>query len=159
VSDELPIRKYASAGGIVIDTSGQRVLTLVRPKRLGPDGLPEVRLPKGHIEPSESRQQAALREVEEEAGLSDLDIVADLGHQVVEFEYQGHHYVRDESYFLMTLGPYAAPGCPEKQFATMWVTWEEAQARMTFEAEREWLRRGQSAAEALPALEDPRYPT
>jgi 8-oxo-dGTP pyrophosphatase MutT (NUDIX family) len=144
LSDKIPVREYASAGGVVVDASGERVLVLRRSKRLGPDGLPEVRLPKGHIELGESRMQAAIREVEEEAGLSDLDIVADLGHQIVEFDYKGYHYVRDESYFLMTQMPEAAPGLPEKQFEILWLAWEEAQARITFEAEREWLRRAQN---------------
>src|SRR5262249_18549255 len=49
---------YCSAGGVVID--GDQVL-LVRKRR-----LPEVRLPKGHVEPGEGRKQAALRETAEE---------------------------------------------------------------------------------------------
>jgi 8-oxo-dGTP pyrophosphatase MutT (NUDIX family) len=141
----VPARTYTSAGGVVIDATGDRVLTLLRPKRLGPDGRPEVRLPKGHIEPGESRQQAALREVREEAGLSDLEILADLGHQTVEFNWKGHHYVRDESYYLMMLSPGAPPGQPEKQFEALWLTWEETLARLTFEAEREWVQRAQMA--------------
>jgi 8-oxo-dGTP pyrophosphatase MutT (NUDIX family) len=153
VSHKLPIREYASAGGVVVDPSGQQVLTLLRPKRLGPDGRPEVRLPKGHIELGESRRQAALREVEEEAGLLRLEILADLGHQTVEFDYKGYHYVRDESYFLMTQTPDAAPGLPEKQFENLWLSWEEALTRMTFEAEREWLRR--AMRETLRVSENP----
>jgi 8-oxo-dGTP pyrophosphatase MutT (NUDIX family) len=104
-----------------------------------------VRLPKGHIEPGESRRQAALREVREEAGLTDLEILADLGHQTVEFDWRGHRYIRDESYFLMALPAGTSPGRPEKQFRALWLSWEEALARMTFEAEREWVRRAQAA--------------
>jgi 8-oxo-dGTP pyrophosphatase MutT (NUDIX family) len=141
--DKWPIKEYASAGGVVADGSGKNVLVLLRPNRLRPDGRPEVRLPKGHIEPGESRLQAALREVREEAGLSDLETVADLGHQIVEFDSQGRHYVRDESYFLLTLGnslPTQA-GQPETQFECLWLAWEEALARLTFAAEREWVQR------------------
>ena len=142
---KLPVRTYASAGGIVIDATGQRVLTLLRPKRLGPDGQPEVRLPKGHIEPGESRQQTALREVGEEAGLSDLRIPADLGHQMVEFDWKGSHYVRDESCFLMIPASNAIPGRPEKQFKALWLTWKEALVRLSYEAEQAWVRRAQLA--------------
>jgi len=50
-------------------TDGDRVLVLVRASRAGPEGRPEVRLPKGHVEPGESREETARREVGEEAGL------------------------------------------------------------------------------------------
>ncbi|MFC2037294.1 NUDIX domain-containing protein [Chloroflexota bacterium] len=145
MTEHLPIRRYTSAGAIVVDDTGEYVLTLLRPKRLGPKGQPEVRLPKGHIEPGESRHQTALREVGEEAGLSNLAILTDLGHQTVEFEWKGHHYIRDESYFLMALPPGEPAGHPEKQFEALWLTWDESMARLTFEAEREWLRRARIA--------------
>jgi 8-oxo-dGTP pyrophosphatase MutT (NUDIX family) len=140
------IRSYASAGGVVLDSTGRRVLVLRRPARSGPDGRPEVRLPKGHIEPGESRRQAALREVCEETGLCGLQIVADLGHLSVEFDYKGAHYVRDESYFLMTTAGAEEQGRSEVQFQPLWLGWDEAQAQLTFEAEREWLRRAREAA-------------
>lgn len=139
------MRAYRSAGGVVIDAAGERVLTLLRPGRLGPDGQPEVRLPKGHIESWETRQEAAIREVGEESGLLDVAILADLGHQTVEFDWQGQHYVRDESYFLMQLLGETAANPPEKQFETLWLSWEEALSRVTFEAEREWLWRARAA--------------
>jgi 8-oxo-dGTP pyrophosphatase MutT (NUDIX family) len=146
LTDRQPIREYASAGGVVVDSAGENVLLLLRPGRLGPDGRPEVRLPKGHIEPGESRSHAALREVHEEAGLSNLEILADLGHQTVEFDWQGRHYVRDESYFLLKASdplPTRA-GHPEKQFERRWLPWKEALARLTFAAEREWVERAQT---------------
>lgn len=137
---------YASAGGVVVDASGEKVLVLIRPGRAGPDGRPEARLPKGHIEPGESREEAALREVQEETGLISLRIVADLGHQTVEFDWQGAHYIRDESYFLMVVDdPSASGSCqPERQFICHWLPWQEALDRLTFPAEREWVRRAQA---------------
>jgi len=137
--NRLPTVTYASAGGVVAD--GERVLVIVRPGRMGPDGRPEVRLPKGHIEPGESREETARREVGEEAGLMQVAIVADLGHQTVEFDWQDKHVVRDESFFLMAPSPSAPLGQAEGQFAPVWLTWEEALARLTFEAEQEWVRR------------------
>jgi len=134
-----PAIRYAAAGGVVTD--GERVLVIVRPGRMGPAGWPEVRLPKGHVEQGESLEEAARREVSEEAGLTEVEIVADLGHQAVEFDHRGRHVVRDESFFLMAPSPGAPPGQAEWQFMPVWLTWEEALAQLTFEAEREWVQR------------------
>jgi 8-oxo-dGTP pyrophosphatase MutT (NUDIX family) len=141
LKDHRPVLKYAAAGGVVIDTSRTRVLVLVRPKRLGPDGTPEIRLPKGHIEPGESRRQAALREVSEEAGLPEPQILADLGQQIIRFEWKARHHIRDEFYYLMIARSEGQPSEPEQQFERLWLTWEEALSMLTFEAEREWVRR------------------
>lgn len=148
MSNTLPIQKYRSAGGVVVAAEGDRVLVLVRGSRPGPNGRPEVRLPKGHIEPGESRLQAALREVTEETGLCDLSIEADLGHQAVEFDWKGHRVVRDESYFLMTYQSGSGAGRPEEQFERLWLTWDQALEQLTFEAERQWLRRALAASAA-----------
>ena len=142
---ELPIRHYDSAGGVVVDCCGEVVLVLLVPAQVGPDGQPEVRLPKGHIEPGESRSRAAIREVSEETGLSDLEIVADLGRQRVGFDFGSHHIVRDESYFLMIV-PDASPAAPtEPQFHPFWLSWDEALAQTSYEPEREWIRRALQA--------------
>ena len=141
-----PLYTYASAGGVVMDASGEKVLVLIRPGRAGPDGRPEVRLPKGHVEAGESREEAALREVQEETGLTSLRIIADLGRQTVEFDWQGAHYIRDESCFLMIVDdPSASGSCrPEKQFIGHWLPWQEALERLTFPAEQEWVRRARA---------------
>ena len=54
-----------AAGGVVVEDG--KFVSIVR------HGLPD--LPKGHIEKGESPEQAALREVEEETGISKLQIV------------------------------------------------------------------------------------
>ena len=127
---------YQAAGGVVMD--GDRVLVLYRPNR------GEVRLPKGHVELGEAAHAAALREVSEESGYADLEIVADLGTQTVEFDWDGRHYIRDEHYFLMRLGSeqrLERDHYDERQFIPDWVVWAEAVALLTFEAERGWVRR------------------
>jgi len=136
--------RYSAAGGVVVD--GGRVLVLHRPSR------GEVRLPKGHIELGESPQSAALREVSEESGYADLEIVADLGTQRVEFDYRDAHVVRDEHYFLMRTtqgrphGPQAVQQSGERQFIPNWMSWDQALAQLTFAAEREWVRRAREAS-------------
>jgi 8-oxo-dGTP pyrophosphatase MutT (NUDIX family) len=135
--------RYTAAGGVVVHDG--RVLVLCRP------GRGEVRLPKGHVEPGEAVQAAALRETREESGYADLVVRADLGTQVVEFERGGRHVVRDERYFLMALA-----GDPdslvrgEEQFEPVWLTWDQALVALTFEPEREWVRRAREVVNGQP---------
>ena len=131
---------YVSAGGVI--AIGEWVLVLRRPSRN------EVRLPKGHVEEGESLEEAALREAAEETGYTDLEIVAGLGQQVVEYDLKDEHVIRQEHCFLMRIGEpqesgpvRGRQGLGEKQFTPDWLSWEEATAQLSYEAEREWLRR------------------
>jgi 8-oxo-dGTP pyrophosphatase MutT (NUDIX family) len=126
---------YDAAGGVVVHDG--HVLVLRRPSR------GEIRLPKGHMEEEESQQETALREVTEESGYADLEIAGDLGHQVVEFDYKGKHVIRDEYYFVMVPASLRQIERTkhEQQFEPQWLSWEEALAQLTFEVEREWVRR------------------
>ncbi len=135
---------YEAAGGVV--TRGDEVLLLIRPER------DEVRLPKGHVDAGERPEETALREVAEESGYADLEIVADLGTQLVAFVYEGRDYRRTEHYFLMhlrSLRQSPRPPEDEAQFIPAWVPWDEAESALTFEAERLWLRRAREAEGAL----------
>jgi 8-oxo-dGTP pyrophosphatase MutT (NUDIX family) len=104
-----------------------------------------MRLPKGHVEPGESHRQAALREVREEAGLVEIEVLADLGYQTVEFGWRGVHHIRREHYFLMIARDPTSRAQGEEQFEPVWLRWEEALDRVTFDAEHEWVRRARSA--------------
>lgn len=140
-------RRYTAAGAVIVEPGGERVLLLLRPGRPGPKGQPEMRLPKGHVEPGESHRQAALREVHEEAGRLDVEVLADLGYQTVEFDWQDVHHVRQEHYYLMLAQNSASDAQPEKQFEPLWLSWEKALDEVTFDAERQWIRRARSAWE------------
>ncbi len=129
-------RRYRSAGGVVVHED--KVMLLDRPSRN------EVRLPKGHIEDGESPDVAALRETAEEAGYDDLEIVADLGAQVVEFDYKGHHYIRNEHYFLMRLR--SERQCERNpkdaaQFTVRWASVGSVLEELTYQAEQDAVRR------------------
>ncbi len=134
----LPVVRYDAAGGVVVHEGC--VLVLRRPSR------GEVRLPKGHVEPGESLEETALREVCEESGCQAPVVKADLGRQTVTFDVQGRHVVRTERYFLMRpVDGAALLGAGERQFIPEWMVWDEALAALTFETEREWVRRARKA--------------
>lgn len=137
---------YRAAGGVVIDTTGEQVLVLVRPSR------DEVRLPKGHIDPGETPQIAALREVTEETGYDDLQTIADLGEQLVAFALGNRKIHRHEALFLIlarTPHEIQRPEEDDQQFFPVWVTWDEALHNLTFESEQEWVRRARLALESV----------
>lgn len=132
--------EYTAAGGVVIHAG--RVLVLNRPDRQ------EIRLPKGHVDPGERRDQTARRETVEETGYADLAIVADLGEQVVEYDYAGRHYRRTEHYFLMRLvgeGQQPRPPGDQAQFRPLWVDLAEAEAALTYADEQDVVRRAIAA--------------
>ncbi len=137
---------YKAAGGIVINNTSTHVLLLIRP------ALDEVRLPKGHIEADETIKAAALREVTEETGYDDVKILADLGKQLVVFPLGEEIVRRTEYYFLMrarSQHQIERPKADKQQFFPVWVEWEEALKNLTFEAEREWIRRAKIAEQSL----------
>ena len=65
------MEKEFSAGAVIFRKEQERVLFLLvysnRNKEWG--------FPKGHIEPGEKEKEAALREIKEETGISDLEFV------------------------------------------------------------------------------------
>lgn len=133
---DLPIHTYESAGGLVVH-DGQ--VLLVRKRQ-----VPEVRMPKGHIEAGEDRATAALREVREETGYAHLRIVADLGTLTAEFPLDGQWIIRHESAFLMALDDMATVPRDAKdtaRFEPVWTPLAAAPALLTFETEREFARR------------------
>lgn len=69
------VPEHTSAGGLVARVENGRVhIALV-----GEKGLSQYVLPKGHVEAGETLEQAAAREIEEEAGFSQLTLLAPLG--------------------------------------------------------------------------------
>jgi 8-oxo-dGTP pyrophosphatase MutT (NUDIX family) len=123
--------RYNTAGGVIVQDG--KMLLLDRPTRQ------EVRLPKGHIEEGETPEEAALRETSEETGYVDLQIVADLGRQTVEFDYQGEHFIREEYYFLMQLRSerqVSRTSEDEKQFYPRWTPLAKTVDLLTFESEK-----------------------
>ncbi|MEZ4862479.1 MAG: NUDIX domain-containing protein [Caldilineaceae bacterium] len=142
------IIRYQAAGGVVIH-QGQ-MLVLDRPARK------EVRLPKGHIDPGETPEVAALRETREESGYADLRIVNALGPQTVEFDHKGSHYVRTEHFYLMQLTGAAQLPRPvedEKQFRVLWLELEQAVATLTFAAEKNVARQAIEAHTRLATIQ------
>ena len=64
-----------SSGGVVVRVEGGRVMVaLIREK-----SFEEYVLPKGHVDAGESVEEAARREIQEEAGFTELELVRSMG--------------------------------------------------------------------------------
>ena len=116
------------AGAIAIrEVDGRPEVLLVRSS----NGLHRI-FPKGHIDPGETAEEAALRELEEEAGVSGR-VVGPAGQ--LGYERRGRRY--DVAYFLIAgdgSGPGEAGRDPE------WMALERAIETLSFEEMRGLLR-------------------
>lgn len=81
-----------AAGGAVTDEAG-RLLAI---KRLGIWDLP-----KGKVEPDEAIEAAAIREVQEECGLNELEIIAPMASTWHTYERKGKMHLKRTDWFLM----------------------------------------------------------
>ena len=79
------VKHEQSAGAVVFRRTpeGLRFLLLKIREPFRPPYEPYWGLPKGHIETGEASQQSAAREVEEEAGLTDLNFIDGFEEQIV----------------------------------------------------------------------------
>src|SRR5688500_17848393 len=74
LSHRRPVREVKSAGGVVVRAhDGVPHVLLIR------DPYQNWGLPKGHLEPGEDSQSAAVREVREETGLALVELGPELG--------------------------------------------------------------------------------
>jgi 8-oxo-dGTP pyrophosphatase MutT (NUDIX family) len=133
-----------SAGGIVIRyTSGQPWL-VVGSRRRERDSRTWT-LPKGTPNPGESREETALREVEEETGL-EVRITGRLDDIEYSFVQSGTRIHKTVHYFLMEpVGGDLANH--DREFDEVrWISFEAAASMLTFETERALVAR---AAEVI----------
>ncbi|MCX7671892.1 MAG: NUDIX domain-containing protein [Anaerolineae bacterium] len=153
VAAPAPVHRYRAAGGVVLDEH-DRVLLIERVVWREGRQVHEVRLPKGHVEPGETDEQAALREVCEETGYCGLRIIADLGEDITRFVRNGRPVHRCEHYYLMRLvdpqrgaPSFDSPAAEEALFRPLWAAdLAEAEQQITFESERRFIRRAREIA-------------
>ncbi|QDE69892.1 MULTISPECIES: NUDIX hydrolase [Myxococcus] len=101
--------REASAGGVVIrESAGHWEVAVIRPH-----GRTLWALPKGHVDPGESPEQTASREVREETGLS-VSLMAPLGEIRYVYQFRGQRIFKRVHFFLFRyqegeLGPLPGP--------------------------------------------------
>jgi 8-oxo-dGTP pyrophosphatase MutT (NUDIX family) len=138
-------RDETSAGGIVFRMdAGQPLYLLIR------DSYKNWGFPKGHVEPGEQPEAAALREVKEETGLIDLTIRAPIDTIDWFFRFRGRLIHKVCHFYLMeTAEATTSPQRAEGITACRWTRFEEAQSLISYGNARELLRRAQEMLTAL----------
>lgn len=127
--DHIPVKKALSAGGIVVKEG--KILFVKFPNNIG------ITFPKGHVEKGETYEQTALREVREETGLKDLQIVKKMGMVTrPAIEMNGDFVIKDIHLFLIKIVGDSIGKADEQ---TEWLSFDEALTRL-LPQESEFLR-------------------
>ena len=116
-----------SAGGVIFE-DGRVLLILMRSL----EGEKVWTFPKGHIEPGETAEAAALREVAEETGF-DCRIKAELPKAEYSFVRNGLPVKKDVRWYLMArVGGDGIAKTPDEVFGMKWCTRAEALPRLKY---------------------------
>lgn len=128
------IEQEHSAGGVILE-NGCLLLIMMRNLK----GEKVWTFPKGHIEPGETPEAAAVREVAEETGW-DCVITGDLFTARYSFMRGGTPVEKDVRWFLMRReGGDGVPKTPEEIVDMKWCALEEADKQLAYPSDLEIL--------------------
>jgi 8-oxo-dGTP pyrophosphatase MutT (NUDIX family) len=130
-----------SAGGVVFNADRQ--IVVIVPTRRAADGSRVLALPKGHPDGNESAAEAALREVREEAGV-DAEVVESLGEVKYWYQRGGRRISKAVEFFLLRYVSGDVADHDHEVEAARWIPAEEAAGKLTYDGERQMVRRALS---------------
>lgn len=126
------MKREFSAGGIVFNNKGQVLLTKhSQNKHWG--------FPKGLIDPGQTSQEAALREVKEEGGV-EAEIVGKVGYSKYVYTFEGEKIFKVVTYFLMKYKSGNPKDHDWEVEEAGWFTPDEALKQLTFSQDKDLLR-------------------
>jgi 8-oxo-dGTP pyrophosphatase MutT (NUDIX family) len=129
-----------SAGAIILrEIGGTLKIALAQHQR----SIKTWALPKGHVEAGESLEQAALREIHEETGLANIQLIHYIGSFVRHSVKDNGDTIEKTIHFYLAYAPHSAqPQLPlEAGFAEVgWFSPEEALERLYHETDRTFLK-------------------
>ncbi len=135
----MEVKLTRSSGGIVLSERGE--VALVRHRISNGSWL----FPKGHLEEGEDDEAAARREIAEEAGLTNLEYIDDLG------SYERYHLLPDGTedltelktiqMFLFTATPGSIPFPSAEMDGARWVPLTQVASEIGSVGDRAWFAR------------------
>ncbi len=134
-----------SAGGVVV--RGDEVIVVV-PVQRAADGSPVLALPKGHPERGETLEQAAAREVREEAGVEG-ELAEHLGDVTYTYERKGRRRVKQVTWYLIHYSHGDPADHDHEMEDARWMPFDEAISGLTYDGEREMVRRAREMVRRL----------
>ena len=143
------MRREFSAGGVLVrQLRGRWVVAAIRPRRHGPEVWA---LPKGHIDPGETGEAAALREVAEETGAYGRSL-GKLGDVRYVFTWEGERIFKIVSFFLIRYEGGRLGDVPEafrhEVAEVRWLPLAEAAGLLAYVGERDMAQKALSRLES-----------
>ena len=130
-----------SAGGVVFNAA--RDVVVIVPTRRAADGSRVLALPKGHPDGAESPAEAALREVREETGV-EAEVIESLGQVRYWYQRGGRRVAKAVEFFLLRYLSGDVGDHDHEVEDACWIPADEAAERLTYDGEREMVRRALS---------------
>ena len=139
-------QQETSAGGVVYRIrGGDPLFLLIR------DSYQNWGFPKGHLEPGEAAEDAALREVREETGIEDVALRGTIDSIDWYFRFRGRLIHKVCHFFLMeTAQALTSPQRAEGITACQWVGYDDASAAVSYSNARVVLRRAHEMITGVP---------
>lgn len=123
----MTVRKEKSAGAVVFRVGGQREFLLLH------YGKSHWGFPKGHIEESETEEQALLRELREETGIEDASILPGFREEAGYFFRKGKSTVSKSVSFRLIETKTEDIRLSQEHSEFEWLPFEKALARLSFD--------------------------
>jgi 8-oxo-dGTP pyrophosphatase MutT (NUDIX family) len=133
------VREF-SAGGAVFKKKGPNYLWLM----VRPAGSTRWQLPKGKIDPDETSEKAAAREVKEEGGVTAKPLKK-IGSSQYFFFLKGKRIFKTVTYFLMEYLRNSQKGHDHEVEETRFLPLTQALEKLTFEDDRKILQKAETS--------------
>jgi 8-oxo-dGTP pyrophosphatase MutT (NUDIX family) len=116
---------------------------VIVPVKRAVDGRKVLGLPKGHLDGDETPEQAARREVAEEAGVT-AELVDELGDVTYRYERRGRRIAKTVRFFLFEYLSGSVENHDHEIEEARWMPLEQAARELTYSGEREMVQRALS---------------